>query len=51
MKTELNNAELQLQYQNVVAPVGIVFDPEVKRRVFWQVAKEFFLSSPRWFIC
>ena len=31
MKTELNNAELQLQYQNVVAPVsGIVFDPKVR---------------------
>ena len=34
MQSSLNSADLQLQYQNVKAPVsGVVFDPKVRAKV------------------
>ena len=46
MRNRLSEAELQLQYQNVMAPVsGVVFDPQAGR-ASWQRASAFSRSFP-----
>ena len=42
LKNQLNQAELKLQYQNVVAPVtGIIFEPKPGYRECLELAKQY----------